>query len=247
MSATRPPALEVRGLTVRYGEVRALEHVDLVVAQGAACGLVGVNGSGKSTLFRAVLGLVRPVAGEVSLLGGPAERARRAGLVAYVPQADDVDRDFPVDVADVVLMGRYHRMGRLRRPGPADRAAVATALERVGLAGLAHRQVGRLSGGQRQRVLLARALAQEARVLLLDEPFTGVDAVSEAAVTDVLRELVADGHSLVVSTHDLSMLPALCAESVLLHRRVLAHGPTERVLTPENLARTFGLDREGAA
>lgn len=238
------PALALRGLTVRYGEVVALEVVDLAVGPGQACGLIGVNGSGKSTLFKAAVGLVRPVAGTVSVLGGPAEAARRAGLVAYVPQADDVDRDFPVSVADVVLMGRYHRMGWRRRPGAADRAAVADALDRVGLAGVADRQVGRLSGGQRQRVLLARALAQEARLLLLDEPFTGVDAASEAAVTAVLRDLVAAGCSLVVSTHDLTMLPALCAESVLLHRRVLAHGPTAEVLTPENLARTFGLAAE---
>lgn len=243
MSAA-PAALEVRGLTVRYGDVVALEDVDLVVGPGEACGLVGVNGSGKSTLFKAVVGLVRPRAGEVTVLGGPADRARRAGLVAYVPQADDVDRDFPVDVADVVLMGRYHRMGWRRRPGPADRAAAAAALERVGLADLAGRQVGRLSGGQRQRVLLARALAQEARLLLLDEPFTGVDAVSEAAVTAVLRDLVADGCALVVSTHDLAALPALCARSVLLQGRVLAHGPTAEVLTPDNLARVFGLRQE---
>ena len=236
------PALAVRGLTVRYGDVLALDGVDLVVPAGQACGLVGVNGSGKSTLFKAAVGLVRPEAGSVSVLGGPVGPARRAGLVAYVPQADDVDRDFPVDVADVVLMGRYHRMGWRRRPGPTDRAAVGAALDRVGLAGLARRQVGRLSGGQRQRVLLARALAQEARLLLLDEPFTGVDAASEAAVTQVLRDLVADGCTLVVSTHDLSMLPALCDRSVLLHRRVLAQGPTAEVLTHENLARTFGLD-----
>lgn len=237
-------ALEVTGLTVRYGEVLALEEVDVAVERGEACGLVGVNGSGKSTLFKAVVGLVHASAGTVGVLGGPADDARRAGLVAYVPQADDIDREFPVSVADVVLMGRYHRMGPLRRPTPRDHAAVADALARVGLADLAARQVGRLSGGQRQRVLLARALAQEARLLLLDEPFTGVDAVSEAAVTAVLRDLVADGCSLVVSTHDLSMLPALCARSVLLHRRVLAHGPTPEVLTPENLARTFGLGQE---
>ncbi len=236
-------ALAVTGLTVRYGEVLALDGVDLVVEEGEACGLVGVNGSGKSTLFKAAVGLVRPVAGAVSVLGGSADAARRAGLVAYVSQADEIDRDFPVSVADVVLTGRYHRMGPLRRPSPRDRAAVAEALDRVGLADLAGRQVGRLSGGQRQRVLLARALAQEAQLLLLDEPFTGVDAVSEAAVTAVLRDLVAGGCSLVVSTHDLSMLPALCARSVLLHRRVLAHGPTAEVLTPENLARTFGLDQ----
>lgn len=234
-------ALALAGLTVRYGEVLALEDVDVSVSAGQACGLVGVNGSGKSTLFKTAVGLVRPVAGTVTVLDRPADAARRAGLVAYVPQADDLDRDFPVRVADVVLMGRYHRMGPVRRPGPRDRAAVRAALDRVGMADLAERQVGRLSGGQLQRVLLARALAQEARLLLLDEPFTGVDAASEAAVTAVLRELVADGCALVVSTHDLSMLPALCDRSVLLHRRVLAQGPTAQVLTPENLARTFGL------
>lgn len=240
-------ALRITNLTVRYGEVLALDGVDLTVEPGEACGLVGVNGSGKSTLFKAAVGLVRPVAGAVTVLGGPGDRARRAGLVAYVPQADDLDRDFPVSVEDVVLTGRYHLMGPLRRPGPRDRAVVAQALARVGLADLAGRQIGRLSGGQRQRVLLARALAQEARLLLLDEPFTGVDAGSEAAVTAVLRDLVAEGASLVVSTHDLSMLPALCARSVLLHRRVLAHGPTAEVITPENLARTFGLDQAGAS
>lgn len=242
-------ALALDDLTVRYGDVLALEQVHLTVSAGQACGLVGVNGSGKSTLFKAVVGLVHPVAGTVSVLGDTADAARRAGLVAYVPQADDLDRDFPLRVADVVLMGRYHRMGVLRRPGPRDRAAAGQALERVGLADLADRQVGRLSGGQLQRVLLARALAQEARLLLLDEPFSGVDATSEAAVTAVLRDLVAEGCALVISTHDLSMLPALCERSVLLHRRVLAHGPTAQVLTPENLARTFGAagpDREEA-
>ena len=239
-------ALHIAGLTVRYGDVLALDGVDHAGAPGEAWGRVGVNGSGKSTLFKAAVGLVRPVAGTVSVLGGPAERARRTGLVAYVPQADDLDRDFPVSVGDVVLTGRYHLMGPLRRPSPRDRDVVGRALERVGLADLAGRQVGRLSGGQRQRVLLARALAQEARLLLLDEPFTGVDAGSEAAVTAVLRDLVAEGCSLVVSTHDLSMLPALCARSVLLHRRVLAHGPTAEVITPENLALTFGLDRAEA-
>lgn len=240
-------ALEVRGLTVRYAEVVALDDVDVAVAPGTACGLVGVNGSGKSTLFKAVVGLVRPRSGTVEVLGGSAEAARRRGAVAYVPQADELDRDFPVDVGDVVLMGRYHRMGATRRPAAADRAAVADALERVGLTALADRQVGRLSGGQRQRVLLARAIAQEADLLLLDEPFTGVDAASEAAVTAVLGELLDAGCSIVLSTHDLAMLPALCAQSVLLHQRVLAHGPTAQVLTPENLARTFGLDPGGAS
>lgn len=239
-------ALEVTGLSVHYRDVVALEDVHLTLDEGTACGLVGVNGSGKSTLFKAVLGLVGARTGTVRVLGGLSDAARSRGLIGYVPQADDVDEDFPVSVADVVLMGRYHRMGWRRRPRPVDRAAVEEALHRTGLTDLAGRQIGRLSGGQRQRVLLARALAQQARLLLLDEPFTGVDAVSEAAVTAVLRDLVADGCSVLVSTHDLTMLPALCEVSVLLHHRVLAHGPTGQVLTAENLARAFGLDGSAA-
>lgn len=241
------PALEVRDLTVRYREVVALEDVRLTVEAGQACGLVGMNGSGKSTLLQACAGLVRPRRGTVRVLGGTPEDARRAGLVGYVPQVDQVDKDFPVVVADVVLMGRYHRMGWRRHARPRDHAAVDAALERVGLTDLAGRRIGRLSGGQRQRVLLARALAQEARLLLLDEPFTGLDVVSGAAVTAVLHELVADGATLVVSTHDLRTLPDLCRTSVLLHRRVLASGPTADVVTPENLALAFGLDATRSA
>lgn len=231
--------LDVQRLTVHYRDVVALVDVDLALDPGEACGLVGMNGSGKSTLFKAIVGLV-PYTGTVRVLGGSSQDARSAGLIGYVPQVDDLDRDFPVSVQDVVLTGRQHRMGRRRRPRPADRAAVETALGRVGMADLAGRQIGRLSGGQRQRVLLARVLAQEARMLLLDEPFTGVDVQSEAAVTTVLRELVADGCTVLISTHDLRTLPDLCARSVLLHRRVLADGPTAQVLTPENLARVFG-------
>lgn len=238
-------ALAVRGLTVRYGDHRALaalDDVSLEVPVGHAVGLVGVNGSGKSTLMRAVLDLLPAAAGEVRVLGGTSARARAAGLVGYVPQRDELDRDFPVTVGEVVLMGRYHLLGRTRRPRPVDRAAAAAALTQVGLAEHADRQLGRLSGGQRQRVLLARALAQEARVLLLDEPFTGVDVGSEAALTAVLQRFVADGGAALVATHDLTTLPRLCERSVLLHRRVLASGPTADVVTPENLARTFGLE-----
>jgi manganese transport system ATP-binding protein len=236
------PALRVTGVTVRYREVVALEDVHLDVGVGEACGLVGMNGSGKSTLFRTVVGLQRPAAGEVAVLGRGTARARAEGLLGYVPQQDEIDRDFPVDVRDVVLMGRYHRMGLTRRATRADEEAAGAALERVGLADLAGRRIGRLSGGQRQRVLLARALAQDARVLLLDEPFTGLDVTSQAAVEAVLRDFVAAGGSVLVSTHDLAALPQLCARSVLLHRRVLAAGRTQDVLTPANLARTFGLD-----
>lgn len=240
------PVLEVSGLTVRYRDLVALQDVDLELGPGQACGLVGMNGSGKSTLFKAVVGLVRPAAGHIRVFGDTADLARSRGLVGYVPQTDQLDRDFPVGVHDVVMMGRHHRMGWRRRPSAADHAAVDEALDRVGLAELGGRQIGRLSGGQRQRVLLARALAQGARLLLLDEPFTGVDVHSEAAVTAVLHALVADGCTVLLSTHDLRMLPDLCATSVLLHRTVLARGPTAQVVTPANLARAFGLDAQGA-
>lgn len=234
-------ALEVRGLTVRYREVLALDDVSLSVPAGEACGLIGVNGSGKTTLFRAVLELVRTQQGTVEVLGGTAAQARARGAVGYVPQADQLDRDFPVTVGEVVLMGRYHLMGARRRPAATDRDAVHTALARTGVVDLARRRFGELSGGQRQRVMLARALAQEARVLLLDEPFTGVDVPSQQAVVGVLRELVDQGCAVLLSTHDLGLVPDLCRTSVLLHRRVLAAGPTAEVLTAENLARGFGL------
>ncbi|MHA3947965.1 metal ABC transporter ATP-binding protein [Cellulomonas bogoriensis] len=232
------PALHVDAVTVRYRETLALEDVTVRVEQGQACGLVGSNGSGKSTLFRAVLGLVPTHEGAVRILGTEHRTARAKGLVGYVPQGDEVDKDFPVTVRDVVAMG-------LRRAGPPPRARTAElvtrALERVDLADLGGRQIGRLSGGQRQRVMLARALVARPRVLLLDEPFTGVDTTSQEVLVDVLRGLVQDeGVSVLVSTHDLSVLPDLCTVAVLLHRRVLAAGPTGQVLTPENLARTFG-------
>lgn len=241
------PAVELRGVTVRYRDVTALEDVDLVLPPGEACGLVGMNGSGKSSLLRVCAGLVRPVAGSVRVLGRAPEVTRRDGLIGHVPQADAIDPDFPLLVSDVVLQGRYPRMGGRRRPSAADRAAVEDALHRVGMTELAGRRIGRLSGGQRQRVLVARVLAQEARVLLLDEPFTGLDVGSAAAVTTVLQEVVRAGGTVLVSTHDLRTLPDLCRSAVLLQRRVLAHGPAEQVLTARTLATAFGLEDGGGA
>ena len=236
------PALRLTGLTVRYGDVVALDDVDLTIARGRICGVVGMNGSGKSTLFKSVMGLVTPDAGTVSVASLNPTDARRRGIVGYVPQNEDVDGQFPVSVADVVMMGRYGRMGFLRRPRAADHAAVAEALERVELTDLADRQIGRLSGGQRKRAFVARGIAQGADILLLDEPFAGVDKRSEATISRLLRELADDGRTVVVSTHDLRALPALCDEAVLLLRRVLAHGDPRDVLRPEQLARAFGLD-----
>ncbi|MGK8523685.1 metal ABC transporter ATP-binding protein [Nocardia asteroides] len=236
------PVIEVRGVSVRYGDVPALEDVDLTVAAGRVCGLIGMNGSGKSTLFKTIMGLARPDRGTVRINGAPPVEARRAGILGYVPQSEDVDWSFPLSVRDVVMTGRYGRLGFTRRPRKADREAVAHALERVELTDLADRQIGQLSGGQKKRAFVARGLAQGATVLLLDEPFAGVDKRSEATITALLRDLAADGATILVSTHDLHALPGLADEAVLLMRTVLAHGDPDAVLRPENLAMAFGLD-----
>ncbi len=235
-------ALEVRDLHVSYGDVRALDGASLTLDHGRVCGLVGVNGSGKSTLFKAVMGVVRPDSGTVLVDGSDPATARRRGFVGYVPQSEDVDWTFPLSVRDVVMTGRYGHLGITRRPRRTDHDAVDDALARVELTDLADRQVGRLSGGQRKRAFVARGLAQGATVLLLDEPFAGVDKRSEATITRLLRGLAAAGAAVLVSTHDLHALPALADEAALLHRHVLVHGTPQDVLKPENLALAFGSD-----
>ncbi|GAA2356767.1 metal ABC transporter ATP-binding protein [Saccharopolyspora halophila] len=234
-------AVAAHRLTVRYGETVALDDVSVDIAEGRICGLLGMNGSGKSTLFKSLMGLIRPDAGEVRVLDGTQRRARRAGLIAYVPQSEAVDANFPVTVADVVMMGRYGHLSLTRRPRRADRESVRAALHRVGLTELAGNPIGELSGGQRKRTFVARGIAQDARLLLLDEPFAGVDRTSEAMITDLLLQLRDEGRTVVISTHDLAGVPELCDEAVLLQQRVIAHGPVERALAPEMLARAFGM------
>jgi manganese/iron transport system ATP-binding protein len=234
-------ALEVRGVGVTYRNgLNALEAASFSLPAGSITALVGVNGSGKSTLFKAVMGFVPLRSGSVTILGMPREEALRRGLVAYVPQAEEVDWTFPVLVEDVVMMGRYGHMGWLRRPSPRDRELVAEALDRVGLSALADRQIGELSGGQKKRVFLARALAQEGRVILLDEPFTGVDVTTEDAIVALLRDLRSEGRLMLISTHNLGSVPDFCDRAVLIDRRILAHGPTAQVFTQGNLERAFG-------
>lgn len=240
-------ALELRDVSVSYGEIRALEGCSLSLRAGAVTGLIGMNGSGKTTLFNTVMGAVRPRSGTVTVDGASAAGARAHGRIAYMPQSENVDWNFPVSVADVVMMGRYGHLGTTRRPRPQDRAAVADALARVGLEKLAGRQIGRLSGGQRKRAFIARAIAQEASLLLLDEPFAGVDSRSEATMVRLLRELAAQGNTVLVSTHDLRGLADLADDAALLLQRVLFHGPVEQALEPVNLARAFGLDADGGA
>lgn len=235
-------AIDVQDLVVRYGDVTALDGASLAVGWGHVTGLIGMNGSGKSSLFKTVMGMIRPVAGQVRIAGGDPAWARRRGLVSYVPQTEDVDWSFPVSVRDVVMMGRYGHQGITRRPRPEDRDAVAAALERVELTPYADRQIGQLSGGQKKRAFVARGIAQGAQIMLLDEPFAGVDKRSEATIVHLLREQAGDGCAVLVSTHDLSALPRLAHSAVLLRRRVLFHGPVMDALDPEILGRAFGLD-----
>lgn len=235
-------ALSAIGLRVAYGDVVALDGVNLHVTEGRVTGLIGMNGSGKSTLFKTIMGIVRPDAGSVTIAEGTPTAARKKGLVGYVPQSEAVDWSFPVSVRDVVMMGRYGHQGMTRRTRPADRDAVDQALERTDLTDLQHRQIGQLSGGQRKRAFVARGIAQEARILLLDEPFAGVDKRSEAMIVRLLREMAASGHTVLVSTHDLHALPELADEAVLLMRSVLFHGAVEDALEPTTLARAFGLE-----
>lgn len=234
--------IDVHELTVRYGAVPALQGASLQVQAGRVCALIGMNGAGKSTLLKALLGIVRADSGRIRIGGHSAELARRRGLIGYVPQSESVDWDFPISVREVVMTGRYAHLGLMRRPRAADRALVNAALARVQLTALADRQIGQLSGGQRKRAFVARAIASAAAILLLDEPFAGVDKRSEATMTALLRELAADGASVLVSTHDLHAVPALADEAALLRGRVLVHGSPREVLRPENLALAFGLD-----
>ncbi len=218
----------------------AMRHASFTVPRGSITALVGVNGSGKSTLFKAIMGFVPLATGSVTILGVPGREALKRNLVAYVPQSEEVDWNFPVLVEDVVMMGRFGHMGWLRRPRPLDRQKVTESLERVGLVEFRKRQIGELSGGQKKRVFLARALAQEGEVILLDEPFTGVDVKTEDAIVALLRDLRDEGKVMLVSTHNLGSVPEFCDRCVLVRGTVLASGPTSEIFTREHLEETFG-------
>jgi manganese/iron transport system ATP-binding protein len=234
-------SISVRNLSVTYGNgFTAMRNASFALDPGTICALVGVNGSGKSTIFKAIMGFVQPSSGEVRLCGLPVEEAVKRNIIAYVPQSEDVDWNFPVLVETVVMMGRYGHMNMLRMPSRADRYKVDEALERVGMTAYRSRQIGELSGGQKKRVFLARALAQEGRIILLDEPFTGIDVKTESAIIGLLRELRASGHLMLVSTHNLGSVPDFCDQVVLLDKKVLAAGPTSEVFTQANLERAFG-------
>ena len=238
MTGAETAALEVTGLTVRYAGAPALEGATARIAPAAMTAIVGPNGAGKSTLLKAALGIVPALSGEVRFFGRPLGAVREA--VAYMPQRSSVDWDFPVRVIDVVLMGMYRRLGLWRPVRAQDRTRAMECLDRVGMADFAHRQIGALSGGQQQRVFLARALAQGAQLYLLDEPFAGVDAATEAAIIGVLRRLRDDGAAIVAVHHDLATVPGWFDRVLLLNRSVVAEGPVAQTFTAEAVARTYG-------
>ena len=226
-------------VTYRNGHT-ALRNASFEIPNGTITALVGVNGAGKSTLFKALMGFIPPATGEINILGMSVKNALKKNIVAYVPQAEEVDWSFPVLVEDVVMMGRYGHMGFLRNPKKADLQSVTSALERVDMINFRHHQIGELSGGQRKRVFLARALAQNGQVVLLDEPFTGVDVQTEEAIIQLLREMRDDGKIILVSTHNLGSVPEFCDRSILVKQTILAHGPTDTTFTRENLELAFG-------
>ena len=226
-------------VTYRNGHT-ALRDSSFETPTGSITALVGINGSGKSTLFKAIMGFVRLSRGSITVFGMPVRNALKKNFVAYVPQSEDVDWNFPVLVEDVVMMGRYGHMNFLRQPKDVDYAAVTDALQRVNMLPFRKRQIGELSGGQKKRVFLARAIAQEAKVILLDEPFTGVDVKTEDQIIALLKEIRKSGAVMLVSTHNLGSVPEFCDRTVLIKGTVLGYGPTSEIFTEENLTKTFG-------
>jgi len=230
-------SISVESVTVRYSNGHtAIRDVSFTLQGGTTCALVGVNGSGKSTLFKSLMGQIKPKSGSIRLCGLPVPQALKRNLVAYVPQSEEVDWQFPVSVYDVVMQGRYGYLNFLRLPKAEDKRKVQEAMERVGIAHLAQRQIGELSGGQKKRVFLARALAQQSKIILLDEPFNAVDARTTYALLEVLRQCHQDGQAVIAVLHDYEQVRAYFANTLLLAREKVTAGATENVLTDEFLA-----------
>lgn len=238
LTVNATPALEIRRLTASYSSTPVLWDVDAVIPAGALAAIVGPNGAGKSTLMKAVVGLLKADAGHVLIEGRPAREA--LSRVAYVPQRDEVDWDFPITVEEVVEMGRYRSAGWIRRLKKADRVHVKRALERVRMSSFARHQIGELSGGQRQRVFIARALAQDAPVMMLDEPFSGVDARTEAALLDLLAEICSAGRTVILVHHDIGTVRSRFDWALLLNVRTVACGPVEEALDATSLRKAYG-------
>ena len=233
------PAIELKAVTVAYDGKPALKDASVSIPYHSFTGVIGMNGAGKSTLFKTIMGLVKPQSGQVIVCGDDTKTAQKHGHVAYVPQNELVDWDFPISVYEVVMMGRMGTQNILNIPSDTDHEQVTSALEQVRMTYFADRQIGELSGGQKKRVFIARALAQGADILLLDEPFAGLDATSERSITDLLVSLKGQGKTVILATHDLLSLPETCDRVVLVKYTVVAHGPTKEVFTEELVSQTF--------
>ena len=241
MSKDITASIDVNDVTVRYNNGHtAIHNVSFRLEGGTTCALLGVNGSGKSTLFKSIMGLITPQQGNISLCSLPIRQALKQNLIAYVPQSEEVDWQFPISVYDVVMQGRYGYMNFLRIPQQEDRRKVQQAMQRVNIEHLSERQIGELSGGQKKRVFLARALAQQSKIILLDEPFTGVDVKTENAIVELLGQLRNEGHLILVSTHNLGSVPDFCDQVVMINRTVIAAGKTETTFNQHNLELVFG-------
>ena len=241
MSKNTTASIDINDVTVRYNNGHtAIHNVTFRLEGGTTCALLGVNGSGKSTLFKSIMGLITPQQGKISLCSLPIRQALKQNLIAYVPQSEEVDWQFPISVYDVVMQGRYGYMNFLRIPQQEDRRKVQQAMQRVNIEHLSERQIGELSGGQKKRVFLARALAQQSKIILLDEPFTGVDVKTENAIVELLGQLRNEGHLILVSTHNLGSVPDFCDQVVMINRTVIAAGKTETTFNQHNLELVFG-------
>lgn len=235
----KPTSINLNNVTVAYNGKVALNGVNLALKSGSICGLVGMNGSGKSTLFKTIMGFLKPQQGQVFVNHQPIKKVQKQNLIAYVPQTEEVDWNFPVSVWDVVMMGRYGYMNFMRIPSLKDKQIVTESLEKLQILEYQKRQIGELSGGQKKRAFLARALAQKADIILLDEPFNGVDVKTERAIIDLLVELRELGKTILISTHDLESIGTFCDQVILVNKTVLAYGAIQDVFTEENLTRTF--------
>lgn len=238
IEASKPPALKTYDLSVNYGNFPALWDISLSVPQGVVAGIIGPNGAGKSTLIKTALGLIKPLSGKVVFFDEPLVNVRQR--VAYVPQRESVDWDFPITVRDLVLMGRYGRLGLFKRPREADYLAVNEYLDKVGILSYADRQISQLSGGQQQRVFLARALIQEADIYLMDEPFVGVDLATRNAIMTLLHQLKEQGKTVFVVHHELDTVSSYFDWLIMLNVRLVASGPTQEIFTPEKLQLCYG-------
>lgn len=232
-------AIDVQNIVVKYGDKVALSESSLRIMPGTICGLVGMNGAGKSTLFKTIMGFVTPTQGTVLLNNMSVSEAQKKGIVSYVPQTEDIDWNFPVTVWDVVMMGRYGFMNFMRTPRKEDSSLVTDALKKLNIFDLKERQIGELSGGQKKRVFLARSLAQGAQIMLLDEPFAGVDAKTEAEVTSLLLDLKKHGIVVLISTHELTSLTEYCDHVAFIKNGITVFGKTDDVFTPANISSTF--------